>query len=141
MGVGCRGGRSILEPPKVSGKSASRSVEADAARDIRTAECGCSVAKRELLPGDQAQHLAVILAQQSERTAEHWIRSDLRERADTVARFCGAPSLVGPPPCLRSLLVSERIACDRVQPGERFFRHTVELPPTDQEGFSDDIVD
>jgi hypothetical protein len=48
---------------------------------------------------------------------------------------------VGPPPYLRSSLVGERIACDGVQPGKWFVRHAVELPPTDEKSFGNDVLD
>src|SRR5512133_2473759 len=110
------------------GKPASRAMEADAARDVRAAECRRSVAKRKLLPCDQTEDLAIVLTEKTERLAEHAIRGQHRKLACRFGGVLDATCRRSPAGC-RTPFVRQRLPRDGVEPGERLVRDAVEPSP------------
>src|SRR5690242_12015035 len=89
---------------EVQREAAPGPVEAHPAGDLRAAENPRCGAQRELLPRDQAQDLAVSLAQPRERTGENVVALD---RQEGVLRRRGAPRQAARSG--RSVVVRERL--------------------------------
>ena len=132
-----RSGRSRrgLEPLEMNGQAALRPVEAHATRDRRAVEHVGGLTKGQLLPGDEAKHLAIGLGEATERERKDRIAGQRHLADDLCQRPLG--TLAGS----LAVVVRERLAGHRVQPRQRLLRHLLELLPADQEDIGDDVLD
>src|SRR5438067_5783264 len=129
-------GTGHLERLEMRREAALGAVEAHPASDVRAAERSGGGTQRKLLPGDEAQHFAVCLAQPREGSREDVVLRDAQER---VFRRGKSRRHISRSSC--PVMVREQLSCNCIEPRQRFPRHIVELAPTDKERFRDEILD